>query len=86
MRLTEREVNAMMNMTIEQALGHAMLDPAFQNELFSNPEKVGKEIGLSAEDINLLKSMDAMDFSEFREKLNTQLEKLPIVPIFCAVY
>lgn len=85
MGLTKKEVNA-MNMTIEQALGHAMLDSTFQNELFSNPEKVGKEIGLSQEDINLLKSMDALDFSEFREKLNTQLEKLPIVPIFCAVY
>ena len=71
---------------IEQVLGHAMLDAAFQEEIFGNPEKVGKELGLSEEDIALLKTMNVNDFEEFRDKLNGQLEKLPIVPIFCAAY
>lgn len=73
-------------MKIEQALGHAMLDAAFQEELFGNPEIAGRELGLSEEDIALLKAMDMSEFAEFRDKLNTNLGKLPIVPIFCAAY
>lgn len=76
------EVNTM----IEQALGHAMLDAAFQEELFSHPERVGREIGLSEEEIALLKTLDENDFTEFRKNLNANLGKLPIIPIFCAAY
>jgi hypothetical protein len=71
---------------IEQALGRAMVDSAFQEELFSNPEGVGGEMGLSAEEIALLKTMDMNEFTEFRKKLNANMGKLPIVPIFCAAY
>lgn len=76
------EVNTM----IEQALGHAMLDATFQEELFSYPERIGREIGLSEEEIALLKTLDENDFTEFRKNLNANLGKLPIVPIFCAAY
>lgn len=71
---------------IEQALGRAMLDAAFQDELFGNPEIVGREIGLSEEEIALLKTMDVNDFAAFTDRLNANLSKLPIIPIFCAAY
>lgn len=71
---------------IEQALGRAMLDADFQNELFGNPEKVGREAGLSDEEIALIKTMNTKDFAQFRDNLNNSLEKLPVVPIFCAAY
>lgn len=73
-------------MYLEQALGHAMLDAAFQKELFGNPESIGRELGLTDEDIALLKTMDMNEFTQFRDRLNANLEKLPIVPIFCAAY
>ncbi len=73
-------------MYLEQALGHAMLDAAFQEELFGNPESIGRELGLTDEDIALLKTMDMNEFTQFRDRLNANLEKLPIVPIFCAAY
>ncbi|KYK36941.1 MAG: hypothetical protein HXS48_11765 [Theionarchaea archaeon] len=75
-----------MNTRIEQALGHAMLDATFQEELFGDPERVGREIGLSEEDITLLKTMDVNDFVAFKEKLDVNMAKLPIIPIFCAAY
>ncbi len=79
----EKEVNTMY---LEQALGRAMLDAAFQEELFGNPERIGSELGLTDEDIAVLKTMDMNEFTEFRDQLNANLEKLPIVPIFCAAY
>jgi hypothetical protein len=79
----KEEVNTMY---LEQALGHAMLDAAFQEELFGDPERVGRELGLADEDITLLKTMDMNEFTDFREKLNVNMSKLPIVPIFCAAY
>ncbi len=75
-----------MNVSLEQALGRAMVDADFQAKLFGDPEAVGREIGLSEEDIVLLKSMELRDFSEFRDKLSAQLGKSPIIPIFCASY
>ncbi|MGD2247737.1 MAG: Os1348 family NHLP clan protein [Candidatus Methanofastidiosia archaeon] len=75
-----------MKAGIEQALGRAMLDADFQNELFGNPDEVGRKVGLSDEEIALLKKMNVKDFAQFRDNLNTSLGKLPIVPIFCAAY
>jgi hypothetical protein len=71
---------------IEQALGHAMVDAAFQERLFSDPEGVGREIGLDEKDIELLKSMDKESFVMFREKLDTQMMKEPGVILFCQTY
>jgi len=46
--------------------------------------KIGREIGLDKEDIELLYSLTPENFSEFRDKFNAQLQNEQRVIFFCA--
>lgn len=71
---------------IAQTLGKAMLDLDFQEKLFSNPEKMGKELKLNESGIELIKMMDRKAFADFARNLDHRLMKDAAIIIFCAAY
>lgn len=73
----------MKNVTVETVLGRAMTDADFQEELFSDPEEIGRKIGLTESDIAILKSVDQKAFFKFKEKLDSQFTRSPVTTIFC---
>jgi hypothetical protein len=73
----------MKNVTIETVLGRCMTDADFQEKIFSNPEGIGRKIGLTESDIDVLKNVDQKAFFEFREKLDSQFTRSPVTTIFC---
>lgn len=71
---------------IEQVLGKAMLDEGFQETLFTDPEKVGRELGLNESGIALVKKIDRKAFKEFKKRLDAKLLRDAAAIIFCASY
>lgn len=71
---------------IAQTLGKAMVDQEFQEILFSDPERVGKELGLNKSGIELLREIDRKAFIEFSRNLSSRLMKDATAIIFCAAY
>lgn len=69
---------------IEQVLGKAMVDIKFQEKLFKDPEKVGKELGLNESGIELIKSLDKKSFESFIKKLDAKLLIEAATVSFCA--
>ncbi len=63
-----------------------MIDPDFQEKLFSNPEKLGKIVGLNESGIKIIKNIDNKIFSGFLSKLDSKLIKDAAEIIFCAAY
>jgi len=84
--MNERKKGEITHAKIEQTLGKAMLDPKFQKMLFSNPERVGKELGLNESSIELIKKIDPRVFVEFTKNLDARLKKDAALIIFCAAY
>ena len=71
---------------MEQTLGKAILDEDFREKLFSDPDGIGKKLGLNEEGINLIKNLDQQAFSKFKATLREDLMKSAAVVIFCASY
>lgn len=82
----ERPKGEITHVKIAQTLGKAMLDPEFQKMLFSDPERVGKKLGLNESGIEMIKKMDRNIFAEFSRALDSKLMKDAAVIIFCAAY
>lgn len=71
---------------MEQTLGKAILDEDFRKKLFSDPDGIGRKLGLNKEGIELIKNMDQQAFTKFKAMLREDLMKSAAVIIFCASY
>lgn len=69
--------------TVEHVLTYAMVNAAFQEKLFTDPEAVAREAGLDEEDVRVLKALNPETFSAFIKEFNEHMGSIPIVQIFC---
>ncbi len=66
----------MSQQTVQNIIGRAVMDEAFRNLLFSDPDKALEGYDLSEEEKRILRNLDADEVSGFAGKLDERITKV----------
>lgn len=66
----------MSQQAVQNLIGRAVMDAAFRNLLFSDPDKAFEGYDLTEEEKNVLRNLDAEEVASFAGKLDERITKV----------
>lgn len=65
----------MSQQAVQELVGRAVMDQAFRELLFSNPDQAFKGYDLTAQEKEILRNLDAGEVADFAGKLDERITK-----------